>query len=224
MGNLLEHRYTEWHKACENTDTIKDLFWTHPTFVDLLRTFPKVLIMDCTYKTNRYRLPLLEIVGVTSTDLTFCVAVAYIENERDDNYVWALSHLRALLDGCEMPRVIVTDRELALMKAIDKVFPTSKHLLCRWHISRNIIAKCKKLFESKEKWDKFIMSWNILVLCSNENEYMQHLQNLQMEFNTYHQAITYIMESWLIPYKEGFVTVWTDKCMHFGNLTSNRYI
>ena len=68
------------------------------------------------------------------------------------------------------------------------------------------------------------MSWSVLVLCSNENEYMQYLQNLQMEFNTYHQAITYIMESWLIPYKERFVAVWTDKCMHFGNLTSNRYI
>ena len=107
--------------------------------------------MDCTYKTNRYRIPLLEIVGVTSTDLTFSIAFAYIDIEREDNYTWALERLRSVMDADVLPELIVTDRDLALLNAIERVFPTAKHLLCRWHISRNVMAQCKRLFETKEK-------------------------------------------------------------------------
>ncbi|XP_060960635.1 uncharacterized protein LOC133031210 [Cannabis sativa] len=39
------------------------------------RTSTKKCVMDCTYKTNMYRFPLLEIVGVTSTEYTFSIAV-----------------------------------------------------------------------------------------------------------------------------------------------------
>ena len=51
---LAEHGYIEWHRNCPVTDTVIDLFFTHPTSLDLLRAFPHVLIMDCTYKTNLY--------------------------------------------------------------------------------------------------------------------------------------------------------------------------
>ncbi|KAI8559908.1 hypothetical protein RHMOL_Rhmol04G0212500 [Rhododendron molle] len=35
-------------------------------------------------------------------------------------------------------------------------------------------------------------------------------------------SLDYVEKNWLIPYKERFVGVWTDKVMHFGDLTSNR--
>ena len=75
LGKLVEARYIEWHRNCDNTDVVQDLFWAHPGSIDLLRAFPRVLIMDCTDKTNRYRIPLLESMGVTSTDLTFSIAL-----------------------------------------------------------------------------------------------------------------------------------------------------
>ena len=53
---------------------MQDLFWTHPDSMKLLNAFNIVLMMVNTYKTNRYKLPLLEIVGVTSTRLTFSAA------------------------------------------------------------------------------------------------------------------------------------------------------
>ncbi|XP_040374379.1 uncharacterized protein LOC121052734 [Rosa chinensis] len=66
---------------------------------NILRTFPHVLIMDCTYKTNRYCFPLFEIVGVTSTEKTFNVAFVYMSREVEDNYTWALSRLKTLLQS-----------------------------------------------------------------------------------------------------------------------------
>ncbi|XP_028102895.1 uncharacterized protein LOC114302124 [Camellia sinensis] len=88
LGELAKHKYIEHHRCEEGSMTVTDLFWAHPVSLDLLRTFPRVLIMDYTYKTNRYRLPLLEIVGVTSTHMAFFVAIAYLQTEWVDNYEW----------------------------------------------------------------------------------------------------------------------------------------
>lgn len=45
-----------------------------PIFSQVVEYFPIVLIMDNTYKTNKYKQPMFEIVGMTSTELTFSVA------------------------------------------------------------------------------------------------------------------------------------------------------
>ena len=150
LSKLSEHKYIEWHRSFDNTNIVKDLFWAHPVSIDLLHAFPCILLMDCTYKCNRYNLPLLQIVGVTSIEMTFPGAFAYLESEREDNYTWALTRLKSVLDDSAMPRVILSDRVLALINAIERVFPNAKHLLCRWHVNKNVIAKCKKLFATKE--------------------------------------------------------------------------
>ncbi|KAL7221792.1 hypothetical protein ACSBR1_023688 [Camellia fascicularis] len=215
------NKYIEWHRSCADTETMTNLFFAHPTSLNLLRTFPKVLLMDCTHKTNRYRLPLLEIVGVTSTCMTFSVAFAYLHYEKEDNYTWALGMLRSVMDENTLPSVIVTDRELALMNAICTVFPATKNLLCRWHIGKNVLANCKMMFETKDKWEMFIMSWNMLVMSSSEEVYMQ-LSLLHSEFSTYQDALHYVTTSWLDTYKSKFVAAWADTFMHFGNSTTNR--
>ena len=203
---------------------MRDLFWAHPTSIQLLNVFCNVLIMDCTYKTNRFRLPLLEIVGVTSTNLTFSVAFVYLEAERVENYTWAIEKLQSLMFADRLPNVVVTDRELALMNAVRLVFPTTTNLLCRWHISKNVLANCKKLFERKEKWEAFMSAWSVLVFSSNEDEYERNLRSLTTDYYTYPGAVKYVTESWLTPYKERFVAAWTYKVMHLGNVTTNRYI
>ena len=95
------------------------------------RAFPHVMLMDATYKTNRYETPLLEIVGVTPTNQTFCVAFVYMHKETESNYTWAIECLKSTIDSCMFPRVIVTDRDLACMNACNNVFLEAKGLLCR---------------------------------------------------------------------------------------------
>ncbi|KAJ0009922.1 hypothetical protein Pint_33440 [Pistacia integerrima] len=218
---LMEHNYIQWHRNDED-ECIKNLFWVHPFAIGLLQAFPSVLIVDCTYKTNMYPFSLLEIVGITSTELTFSVAFAYLESEREDNYTWALQRLRSLMEDNALPSVIVTDRDLALMNSIQEVFPRATNLLCRWHISRHVSTICKKLFETKERWEAFICSWNVLVLSVTEQEYMQHLSAIESDFCRYPQALDYVKQTWLVRYKEKFVAAWIDLTMHFGNITINR--
>ncbi|KAK9121057.1 hypothetical protein Syun_018674 [Stephania yunnanensis] len=131
MLHILEkNKWMSWHRKHPNTNVVTDLFWSHPDSIKLLRCFSSVILMDCTYKTNKYQMPLLEVVGITSTHLAFSVGFAFISSESHANYVWALENLRSILDWWPKPDVFVTDRDLALISVIEEVFPSSSHLLC----------------------------------------------------------------------------------------------
>jgi len=109
-----------------------------------------VFLIENVYKTNWYRLPLLDFVGMTPTGITFFAGFAYLEGERVNNIVWALERFQGLfLRNDHLPVVIVTDRELALMNALKIVFPECTNLLCKFHIDKNVKAKYKSLISQK---------------------------------------------------------------------------
>ena len=69
---------------------VRDIFWYHPDAVKLANACNLVFFINSTYKTNRYKLLLLDFVGVTPTGMTFSADFAYLEGERLNNMVWAL--------------------------------------------------------------------------------------------------------------------------------------
>ena len=55
------------------------------------------------------------------------------------------------------PKVVVTNRDNALINALEKVFPKATTLLCSYHIGQNVRAKCKtdwKVMDLKGKMGK----------------------------------------------------------------------
>ncbi|GAU10461.1 hypothetical protein TSUD_424150, partial [Trifolium subterraneum] len=107
--------------------------------------------MDSTYKTNKYNMPLFEIVGFTSTVRTYNVGFAWLTNEKEDNFIWALQQLRSLVrNEGSLPKVILTDRDTALMNVVGQVFPTSAAMVCRVHVQKNVGSKIKELLKVRE--------------------------------------------------------------------------
>ncbi|KAH9558786.1 hypothetical protein CY35_06G025300 [Sphagnum magellanicum] len=104
MGVLLLH--------CGNTKAVQ-----------LTRRFGMVLTMDCTYKTNRFKMPLLHIVSFACTGATFTSAIAFLSAKTIEDYEWALNTYKGFM-GNYLSLAIVTDRELALMRATEIAFPT----------------------------------------------------------------------------------------------------
>jgi len=74
------------------------------------------------------------------------------------------------MHGWHVPSVIITDRDLACMNTIEKIFPTSCHFLCKWHIRKNILAQCKKIFDQKRG---LTYSWlrGMLVMAESEEKF-----------------------------------------------------
>jgi MULE transposase domain len=66
-----------------------------------------------------------------------------MSHEAESDYSWGLTCIAGLFDGIVPPKVIVTDRELALMNAIKTILPTTSSILCVWHINKNVLANYK---------------------------------------------------------------------------------
>ncbi|KAH1193355.1 PKS-NRPS hybrid synthetase [Glycine max] len=170
LMKLLERdQYIHWHRL-KDEDVVHDIFWCHPDIVKLVNACNLVFLIDSTYKTNMYRLSLLDFVGVTPTWITFSVSFTYLEGERLNNVVWSL----------EWFRVIVTDRDLTLMNAVKTVFPECTNLLCNFHINKNVKAKCKLLIGQKTAWEYVMDAWGSLVACPSEQQFDECLKKFEM--------------------------------------------
>ncbi|KAL5194017.1 Protein FAR1-RELATED SEQUENCE 5 [Glycine soja] len=206
LMKLLERdQYIHWHRI-KDEGMVRDIFWCHPDAVKLVNACNLMFLIDNTYKTNRYRLPLLDFVGVTPTEMTFSIDFAYMEGGRINNLHDAL------------PRVIVTDRDQALMNVVKAVLPDSTNLLCNFHINKNLKAKCKSLIGQKNAWDYVMDCWGCLTDCPSEQQFDECLKKFEMPCAPWPMFVDYVKETWIIPHKEKF----TNKVMHLGNTTTNR--
>ncbi|KAI5659483.1 hypothetical protein M9H77_28276 [Catharanthus roseus] len=89
-----ERGYTVFYRNSEDNNVLSDIVVAHSTSIAMLRTWSYVLIMDTTYKTNKYSMPLLECVGMTPTAKNFTVAIAFMCNERATTYRWILQQIK----------------------------------------------------------------------------------------------------------------------------------
>ncbi|XP_026399326.1 protein FAR1-RELATED SEQUENCE 5-like [Papaver somniferum] len=145
-----KYNYSVFHNEDDDRQ-IKNLILDHPEFIRLARCSNQVLLMDCTYKTNKYEMSVLNIVGQTSTNSPFSVAFFFLENELEESYVWALEQVKLFYVEGYTPKVIVTDKEQALLNAIARVFPDAHHLLCTFHLWNKIETKCNTIIRPTKK-------------------------------------------------------------------------
>ena len=75
--------------------------------------------------------------------MTYFVGFVFLSFEQEDNFTWTLEMLVGLLTSKRnMPKVIVTDRDPALMKVVAEVLPKTDHVLCYFHIEKNVKSRC----------------------------------------------------------------------------------
>lgn len=49
------------------------------------------------------------------------------------------------------PKVILVDKEDALISGLEEVMPSSHHMLCVWHLNKTIMAQVTKYFPDPEQ-------------------------------------------------------------------------
>ena len=121
----LENCYFELN---EEEGHINRLSFAFPQQIEMFRKNRYVLIADCTYKTNRYKMPLMHFIGLSNVSKSFSVAFCFLKSETKEDYLWAL-HAFSNCFGMH-PEVFVTDQEDALLNAACEVFPSTSHFLC----------------------------------------------------------------------------------------------
>ena len=56
------------------------------------------------------------------------------------------------------PKIIFTDQDVAMAKAIPIVMPNTKHRLCTWHLMQNALRHANSIFKDKAVKDKGMKS------------------------------------------------------------------
>ena len=94
--------------------------------------------MDYTYKSNKYRLLLLNVVGKTCLNGSYYVAFGFLLQEKKGDFTWFLIILCSFYQRLDLkdPKVIVSNWDIALMTAIHEIFPQTINLLYLWHINK----------------------------------------------------------------------------------------
>ena len=144
----------------DNSNHVQNLFFAHQKQVELLLANPDVLLMDCTYRTNRYKLPLLHILGCTNLQTFFSAGFCFLSSETQADYHWAIANF-LLKTGVQPPRVFISDQEEALKIAARSLIPEVPQLLCVWHINKNVQTKAQQIWRdangrTKEEKQKIV--------------------------------------------------------------------
>ncbi|KAI5673798.1 hypothetical protein M9H77_14162 [Catharanthus roseus] len=84
--------YRCYWRNCKENNILTYIVIVHPVSILMMRSWQFVLIIDTTYKTNKYTMLLLEAVGMTSTGKTFIMATAFIQNKKAKTYEWVGDH------------------------------------------------------------------------------------------------------------------------------------
>lgn len=138
----------------DDSDSLKRLFFVTPIMKKNYDQFGDVLLLDATYQTNVYQVPLAIFSGVNVEGKNVVYAMAFINDETFETYEWCF---KAFFDFYKdkVPNVIVTDGDLSICKVMKEKYPTIPHLLCQWHFKRNLyrhFAYLKK--DNKAEYDK----------------------------------------------------------------------
>ncbi|KAL5141531.1 hypothetical protein HKD37_09G024858 [Glycine soja] len=195
MMLLDRDQYIHWYRM-KDENVVRDLFWSHPDAVKL---------------TNSCNL------------IFFLLTIATKQiGEYLNNIVWALQWFWDLLMKVDaLPKVIVTDKNLSLMRAVKTVFPDVTNLLRQFHIDKNMKAKCKTLVAKQYAWHYVMEAWGSLVDCPCESYFDEYLKNFEKDCSPWPMFVDYVCQTWVISHKEKFVKAWTNKVMHLGNTTTN---
>ncbi|KAI1002704.1 hypothetical protein K3495_g5499 [Podosphaera aphanis] len=161
VDELMERKFQN-STHCSTSGNVERLFFAHPDSITLACRFNSVMMLDSTYKTNRFGMPQLHVIGRTCLNTSFIIAFIFLSGEEIDDYFWAMVEIRNIYH-VKYPSVIVSDAEKGLGIAIGQVFPDSNHLLCIWHIEKNVLNQSKKYNQDEGGHEKFLKSWSCVL-------------------------------------------------------------
>jgi hypothetical protein len=199
--SLTKSDFTTTTKVNDN-GKLQGIFFCRSRSVELLSSYHYILLLDCTYKTNKYKMPLLHIAGVTGANKTFTVAFCFIAEETQSFYEWALESLLNIFNSHKipLPQVILTDREQSLINSLPSFAPDSYHMLCTWHIQKNLVTNSAKTIKNKQEEAQMLQHWSNLFQMKDQSDFCASFGKFALEYGPSFQE--YTTSNWLLVVKK----------------------
>ena len=129
-------------------------------------------------------------IGIDNNSKSFYICFAFLLNQKEDSYTWAIGCIKELFTKLNTPTIIIgpsaiaIDCDQALRNALSIVFPESPALLCAWHANKNIQQHCKPIFNIKEAWETFQKAWYNIVSSKTIEQYEEQLSEFTRTYSS----------------------------------------
>ncbi|XP_074585556.1 protein FAR1-RELATED SEQUENCE 5-like [Curcuma longa] len=170
-------------------------FWADHVSRRAYSVFGDVVVFDTTYNTNKYGLIFAPFVGVNHHHQTTVFGCGFLSDEKAESFVWLLNKfIEAMPNGA--PKVIITDQDPAMTKAIAQVLPQTLHRYCLWHIMSKFPEKLGPLtfhdnyqninnvIKKSTTPDEFENSWHEVIKSANleKNDWLSLMYELRQKW------------------------------------------
>jgi histone-lysine N-methyltransferase SETD2 len=185
------------------------LFFSRESSQTILKANYEMLIEDCIYKINKYKMLLMIIFDQIALHKTVYLAFCFMTKEKQNDYVWIMKQLKSLYQQLKISQdstIFVTDIKTELMNTLRLIFSSINHFLCIWHINNNVLINCKKIFVFKKAWNAFFIEWKTIMYAFSDWEY-KHLWNQFVDrYNlSYDECIDYLYNIYIRDYRRRFI-------------------
>ncbi|CAL9021285.1 unnamed protein product [Prunus brigantina] len=119
---------------------MSNVFWSDGRSRRAYGFFGDVVVFDTMFNTNRYGMVFAPLLGVNNHRQTVLFGCAFLTSEITDSFLWLLEEFKTAMPS-EPPKMIITDQDTAMSKAIAVTLPTTFHRYCIWHILNKITEK-----------------------------------------------------------------------------------
>ncbi|KAG5547270.1 hypothetical protein RHGRI_013070 [Rhododendron griersonianum] len=122
---------------------LMNVFWADARSRAACKEFGDVVTFDTTYLVNKYHLPFASFIGVNHHGQSILLGCGLVAREGTKSFSWLFKTWMTCMWGCA-PKAIITDQCMAMKKAIEEVFPNTRHRWCVWHILEKVPEKLGK--------------------------------------------------------------------------------
>lgn len=104
-------------------------FWADLICSRAYKFYSDVIVFDTAYNTNRHVMVFASFIGANNHGQTVVFGCALLSDESTKSFIWLFEQFKEAMPGDD-PKIIITDRDSAMAKAISQAFPHSFHTFC----------------------------------------------------------------------------------------------
>ena len=165
---------------------------------DLWPKFHNIIVYDTTSKTNQYEMALSLFVAIDNNYKTRIIAQALTKYENQDDFNWIFWCTLQATNNL-LPKVLFTDSDLAIIAAVQVVYPQTRHLLCIYHFLENVKKKAKSKLRG-ESASSFVTDFYTMRNSYSEDQFDMKYKEMLTKYEPYRPYL----EKWLYPSQESW--------------------
>jgi hypothetical protein len=240
IETLFEMAGEDFHRWRHNSGHLSGLFLAYKPNRPLIANNPEVVIID-TYKTNMFKMPLVNFIGITPNNVHFLMGCAFMPSDTVEEHRHALDSLIQLYQSIEKeyphidmaaPATILGDGDAQQMAAIETAFPDTLYRLCIWSVNATkLLPRIEAEFNSRSNnssveeckqyvdrvWGDFKEEWMGALQASSPATWNSNWKRFRGSYeNRFPSEIAYIQASIVDRHERRLVKCWADREYNWG--------